>query len=150
MAPVSFVYFTLGDSLVHYLQCQYSILSLLRFRDQLDLRVVAVTDSPASYAWLGEAIEVVEVDPERVREWRGPTDFFWRTKIMAMRTVFAAHPRAHLVYLDGDTFVRRSPAALVRRLEQGRCLMHLREYNVAATIRRSVARQLWRLQFSLT
>lgn len=83
------------------------------------------TDRPS--AWKDLPVDVVEVDPEQARAWMGPHQYVWRAKIEVLRAALERSGGGRCVYVDGDTWWRRSPSVVFDRVGPGRSVMHLRE-----------------------
>ena len=135
-----FVSLCLGDKWVYAARSQYAMLSVLAYAPA-DCEVAVVTDHPARFAWMGDAIRVYAIDAETVRAWKGPYDYFFRTEIEVLRYFLDREP-AHLVYLDSDVIVRKPLQDFVTALESGAVFMHLPEEEVS-TSRRKGVRRMW-------
>lgn len=118
---MNLLYFVLGNSLTIHMQDAFSIRTILAHAKDND-EVFVVTDTPVLYEKL--PVRVVPVTRDTIREWEGPHHFFWRTKIMAMKTVMEMSPGKALMYLDGDTVVSGDFEEIRRRLDSGICMMH--------------------------
>ncbi|TNM67418.1 hypothetical protein FHN55_10180 [Streptomyces sp. NP160] len=90
-----------------------------------DWRIDVWTDSPQ--AWKDLPVEVVEVAPEQVDTWMGPHRYVWRSKIEVLRAALERSGGGRCLYVDGDTWWRRSPTVVFDRIGPGRSVMHLRE-----------------------
>ncbi|TXR56398.1 hypothetical protein [Quadrisphaera setariae] len=83
------------------------------------------TDTPR--LWKDLPVEVVEVAPEQVDAWMGPHRYVWRSKIEVLRAALERSEGGRCLYVDGDTWWRRSPSVVFDRIGPGRSVMHLRE-----------------------
>ncbi len=122
------VYFSFGEGR-HVDELRFSILSAARYLgdgsgDGDDWRIVVYADRTEPFADL--PVEVRPVTPETVAEWIGPHRYIWRAKIQVIEQALAAGADRCL-YVDGDTYLVRSPRVLFDRLGPGRSLLHLRE-----------------------
>lgn len=103
--------------------------------------VAVYTDRPELYRWLAGAVTVRAVGADELRAWKGPQDFFFRVKIMALRDLIAAGADP-AVLVDGDTAARLPLAELLTRLvAEGPC-MHVFEQDLSTTRRRN-DRRIW-------
>lgn len=113
------------EALRYYLE---AYLSIRTFQKQLKPetgRICVITDHPEFLRNAG--VEVLTITAEQKDDWMGPHHFFFRTKIMGMAYLHQCYPDDDLLYLDSDTFLYGSLAALKERLGKGHGLMHRRE-----------------------
>ncbi|MEA9356607.1 hypothetical protein SHI21_10345 [Bacteriovorax sp. PP10] len=103
----------------------FSLLSLRKYAPA-NSRFLIYTDKPEYYNFLSSIVELRPLGKERMQDWKGPHDFLWRIKIMAMLDSAQNDP-GHLVYLDGDTFAKADLAPMVEELDKGTCFMHVKE-----------------------
>ena len=108
----------------HYQAC-FAILTILKA--QLKPAITVYTDVPEYYASFGDSIHIEYTSPERLQQWRGEQDFFWRIKCKAVQDMVQRHPGEHLMYVDSDTFLASELDGIVQQLDRGVCLMHERE-----------------------
>lgn len=121
----TFLFFSFGDNLNNHSMINFSLLSLKKYAPA-NSRFLVYTDKPEYYKYLSPIIELRPLDKKRIEDWRGPHDFMWRIKIMAMLDSAQSDP-GHLVYLDGDTFAKADLAPMIEELDRGTCFMHLKE-----------------------
>ncbi|MEZ8141247.1 hypothetical protein A1OQ_01060 [Enterovibrio norvegicus FF-162] len=116
---------TFGDRLENHYQASFAILTYLQ--SDLISKVCVVTDRPCYYKYFGDRVDVIEIDQNKMNEWRGNHDFFWRIKMKAIET--AAHHNAgqDILYVDSDTFYVRDMEKIVLGLSQGNSFMHENE-----------------------
>ncbi len=117
-------YMIFGEKLVHHMQ---AYLSIRTFQKQLgsDDHIFVMTTHPEYYKNSG--VEAIPITDEKIVEWKGEKDFFWRVKIKAIEYMSVHYPDDHLMYLDTDTFLYGSLNALKERLNKGCGMMHLNE-----------------------
>jgi hypothetical protein len=125
------VYLVFGPNEANHTQAYFSILTFLRQAAALT-GITVVTDRPDFYARLAGRVQLLPVDATLLREWEGPHRFFWRLKIKALEAVAAACPGQSLLYLDSDTFLGGSAAALTQALAANTALMHEPEGELAS------------------
>lgn len=113
----------------HEQEIVFSLLSALRWTglEPSDLRFLILTDHPASFADVPATVEFVS--PEQWRAWSGPTHFNHRRKILALQHAMRNHA-APTVLLDADTWFRKSPNELFKRVTPGKSLLHIREARI--------------------
>lgn len=119
------VYLSVGTGR-HVNELRFSIMSAARhLRDDSSWRIILYADDATPFADL--PVDVVLVDPATWAEWVGPHQYVWRAKIEVMVRALAAPGTSRCVYVDGDTYFRRSPAEMISRVGPGRSLLHTRE-----------------------
>lgn len=119
------LYLSYGHGL-HEQEVAFSVLSAWRWiaAEAAAPRILVYTDHPELFASLPVTIELIT--EEAWREWAGPFRYNHRRKILALRHALHKYHNS-TVLLDGDTWLRKPPAALFERIGPGRATMHLRE-----------------------
>jgi len=114
------------DDGLHAYETLFSMLTLGRFpsHELQDVKVKVVTDRPDFFGSYG--FEVVSIDRDIIREWKGPAHFHHRCKIMAMKHVLSLHG-GKCILVDGDTYFLRPPLKLFRHIGPGRSVLHMME-----------------------
>jgi hypothetical protein len=97
--------------------------------------IVAFTDQPGMYRWLGNGVLVDALGAATLSEWRGPANDRFRPKMEAVRRLAAAGD-ADVVLVDVDTMARQPLTPLAEHLAAGGLVLHKREYLVKDTTRR--------------
>ena len=82
---MNIVYFVIGDSAVIHIQVGFSIRTILSQTSEEDT-VYVVTDTPTMYCNLPHVV-TIPITQERIKEWRGKHDFFWRVKIKVLQQI---------------------------------------------------------------
>lgn len=123
---MNIVYLVFGDNYKSYQQAYFSILTMLSEASSED-KVIIITDHKDYFTIFGEKVEVIEIDNDILKEWKGPYNFFWRVKIKALLTVNEKYPNSSIFYLDSDTFLINDFKDIKKQLDQGNNLMHLNE-----------------------
>ena len=121
-----------GQDLTHHLQACFCALSFLK--EPHPPHISIVTDRPEYFNYFGESIQVVRLDQQKMKRWKGSADFFWRIKIKAIMEIVDRFPGEHVVYVDADTFVAKGLSVLNTDLTERVPVMHeyegrLREKN---------------------
>lgn len=137
------LYFCYGAQEI-YDQAIYSILSLLHVSGGTPraYRIVAYADRPAAFGAL--PIETVEIDSATLDAWLGGSDYLHRRKTCAIIDALERFD-APVAFIDSDTWFRRAPNRMLRRIGPGRAIFHLCEGYVAMTgtpADQALARQL--------
>ncbi len=122
---MNIVYFVIGDSAVIHIQVGFSIRTILSQTSEEDT-VYVVTDTPTMYCNLPHVV-TIPITQERIKEWRGKHDFFWRVKIKVLQQIAQMSPDKAMMYLDGDTFLHGSLTEIKEQLGKNRGMMHLDE-----------------------
>ena len=117
-------YMIFGEKAVHHVQ---AYLSIRTFQKQIEVddHIFVMTTHPEYYKNSG--VKAIPVTDEKIVEWKGEKDFFWRVKIKAIEYMAAHYPDDHLMYLDTDTILYGSLNTLKERLNQGCGMMHKNE-----------------------
>ncbi len=89
-----------------------------------EVRIVVYTDDAAPLARL--PVEPIVISSEQLAAWRGPADYFARTKILILADLLQRFGKPTLL-IDSDTYFIKSPLALFGRLRPGATLMHVWE-----------------------
>jgi hypothetical protein len=112
----------------HRQRARFTVLTFQHYalRAAAPPRVLAYSDQPALFAGLGDNVQVVAVDDERLRAWRGAIDFVHRVKLEVLLDAFGRGV-TRLLYVDGDTYFRVDPATLFARIRPGYPLMRVSE-----------------------
>ena len=131
-------YIIFGDKTIHHVQAYLSIRSLQKQLGAGD-RITVVTTTPQYYRAAGT--DVIAIDDDRVREWEGPHQFFWRVKLKAIEAMALRCPADHLMHLDTDTFLHGSLAELKGKLDAGGGLMHADEGHPSQMMSRAL--RMW-------
>jgi hypothetical protein len=110
----------------------FSALTFLHVAHTLDRpwRLAVYTDQPDVFRRYG--IEADFVPLEGIRDEHAA--YRYRTKLLTIQHAAAAAP-GDLVFVDGDTYFRRSPAQLFAAIAPERTIMHQREWAVGSTER---------------
>ncbi len=120
--PNTLLYLSYGRG-PHADETLYSMLTLGRFPasafDGIAIRIV--TDQVDLFEPLG--FEVIPVSATTLEEWQGPSRFIHRCKIMALKLVMERFGGKCLL-VDGDTYFRRPPGRLFRRIGPGQSILH--------------------------
>ena len=116
------VYFIVGGSEVLHMQVGFSLRTVLTQLSDDDI-IYVVTQTPLLYANLPKVVPIL-IDEEKIKEWRGTHDFFWRIKIAILRQIAKDNPRKDIMYLDGDTFLYGNFQDVKNALHDGYGLMH--------------------------
>lgn len=125
------LYLVFGPNVHNHFQANFSVLTFLR-QDARVHGITVVTDAPAFYRHLADAVTVLPVDARQLKEWEGEFGFFWRVKIKALEHVARQQPGVPLLYLDSDTFLYGALPALAQGLAAGQAYMHEPEGQLAA------------------
>lgn len=125
------LFISLG-SLSYHRQTILSILSVvwyLKRRPDHNIRIILYTDNVGfsmRYLRYYDFISIIALTHERIKEMKGPYNYIFRVKIMAILDVLSNGCKK-LCYLDGDTFFRSDPLVLFEEINENRVLMYKRE-----------------------
>jgi hypothetical protein len=115
-----------GDDLA----AAFSALTFFHFASTLPdaWRLAIYTDAPRVFKRYGVPCELIPVDIVRDRE--DESGFVHRRKLLVIQHC-AERFDGDLLYVDGDTYFKQSPAALFAALASGRSVMHTPEWVVS-------------------
>lgn len=135
---MNIVYLTFGDTLRYHVEANLSIRTFQRQLKAGD-RILVFTNRPEYYR--RAQVETVLLTDQQMEEWRGPHQYKFRIKIMAVDYLHRQYPTDDLLFLDGDTFLYGSLDELKKRVTKGAGLMHLCEGHPSKMKGRSL--QMW-------
>jgi hypothetical protein len=141
MTSTNLLYLTFGESKTIHWQAAFSILSFLA-KDWNYSKIVVMTDCPSVYSFFEKRINIIEVNEAQLRNWRGPTNNFFRAKIKALEFCIGESTGENWMYLDSDTFLFKDFQLLQSALENGQPLLHLCEGRLVKLKSKSI-RQMW-------
>lgn len=137
---LNIMFLSFGDNLNYHSQLNLALISAYKF-SSANTRFVIYTDYPEYYLWAKEKVIVKKIDPDLMKDWKGPHNFFWRTKIMAMLDC-AKEFDGHLLYLDSDVIVLSNLTEMISKLELGYSFMHLQESKLSED-KAAHKKQMW-------
>src|SRR3954468_18996136 len=118
------VYLSLGSG-PHVGEIRFSALSAAKYLVAASSwRIVVYTDDPGSFE--GLPVEVRRVDAGTAASWKEPHGYFFRSKIKVLEASLQTDAASSAI-IDGDTYFRKSPDVLFRRIAHGRSVLHQRE-----------------------
>ena len=117
------MYLTFGNNTEYHVQAYLSILSSLKQMKAND-RIVMVTTVPELYKRVASWIDIVSIDEQQVKEWKGKYQFMFRAKTMILKQMVSHYANDHLLFLDTDTFLYGSLDEIRGLLDNGQALMH--------------------------
>ena len=120
---------TFGERIENHYQAVFSILSFLK--DKFIKKAIVVTDRPEFYTFLGEKVEIINIDQSTLTQWQEPYQFFWKVKIKALELVQNKYPNDHLLYVDSDTFLVQDLSKINDELNNGNVFMHILENKIS-------------------
>jgi hypothetical protein len=111
----------------HQHEVAYSLATLGRFSKRECVghcgRIVIATDTPEFFNGCPKIVAVAAVESDVVAEWTGHGGHCFRSRIKAMQWVMS-QSGGKLLAVDGDTYFTQPPAALFRRIANGRTIMY--------------------------
>jgi len=109
-------------------ETKYAILSAYRWARPSDgIEIVLYTDNPSRFDDMPVRLRAIAA--EELEAWTGPEGYQYRRKLEVLRDALIQTGRP-VVFVDSDTWFRRSPARLFDRIGRGRSIMHVREGNL--------------------
>jgi len=109
-------------------ETKYAILSAYRWARPSDgIEIVLYTDNPSRFDDM--PVRLRPIAAEELEGWTGPEGYQYRRKLEVLRDALIQTGRP-VVFVDSDTWFRRSPARLFDRIGRGRSIMHVREGNL--------------------
>lgn len=123
---MNLLYLTFGENISNHIQAHFSILSFLTH--QKEIRTInVITDVPSFYNSIKHRINIIKINEETLKEWKGEYDFFWRIKIKAIEMLCSKYKNEPVVYLDSDTFLYSDIKLIADALLNGSAFMHEKE-----------------------
>jgi hypothetical protein len=123
---MNLLYLTFGENISNHIQAHFSILSFLTH--QKEIRTInVITDVPSFYNSIKHRINIIKINEETLKEWKGEYDFFWRIKIKAIEMLCSKYKNEPVVYLDSDTFLYSDIKPIANALLNGTAFMHEKE-----------------------
>ena len=123
---MNIIYLVFGNDFQFHQQVVFSILSILQ-KGTPPFQIFVYTDTPAFYAIFADKVQVIYISQTQIEEWKGKYDLFFRTKIKAIEYHSSHYPNEALLYLDGDTFLRKNGEEMQQLLQDGKAFMHKKE-----------------------
>ena len=128
-ATSTIMYLSYGNG-AHVAEIKFSLLTAFRFLPSRTpgYRYVIYTDSPHNFA--GYDVEIRTLTQDNLTSWLGGGDYIHRRKTLAILDALERFP-GNVAFVDADTYFRRSPAELFKRIGPGRTCLHVEEASVA-------------------
>ncbi|MBN1604148.1 MAG: hypothetical protein JW915_21230 [Chitinispirillaceae bacterium] len=114
-----------------YEEALFSILSFIHADPESLTKVVLYTDDAAYFKrYLSDCTRImyVPLDKPTITEWAGEFNFVHRIKIKMLQDAVARFS-GNMIYLDTDTYIHNSLSEYFEVLQNGKMIMHLREYH---------------------
>lgn len=110
----------------------YSMLTAFRFlpAGTHGYRYLVYTDKPETFDGLG--VEIRTVSAGELEDWMGGTTYKHRRKTAAIIDALERFP-GPIVFIDTDTYFKRSPVLLFDRIGNGKTLFHTKEARLFET-----------------
>lgn len=140
---MNLVYLVFGNNPSIHSQANFSILSFLTQKEQLN-KIIVVTDNAKYYNHIKEmdCMHLEVIDETILNNWKGEHNFFWRIKIKALEHISNHFPSKHMLYLDADTFLYNKLEEIKRELDSGKNVMHLNEGKLSE-IKSKTTSKMW-------
>ena len=108
-------------------EAKFCVLSLLKFiKDDANYSIVLYTDNNAFFDDIKDHVVFEPMLPEMVQQWKGEHNFVHRVKVM-MLLDFVSKYEGKFLYLDSDTWFKKSPQQLFETIDGDNALLHLPE-----------------------
>lgn len=136
------LYCTFGNRFQNHLQAAFSAISFLQQRNEIS-SINIITDAAPFYKHLSGHVNIIDVTPATINEWKGPHDFFWRVKIKAIEHIANLYTGSPVIYLDTDTFLYAKIGSLKAALQNSQAFMHEDEGALSALTDKT-SKRTWR------
>jgi hypothetical protein len=134
---------TFGANQIFYMQSTFLILNWLKYKNEID-SINVITERPEYYRKLEKYINIIPIDGNTIKEWKGEFDFVFRVKLKAIELIINQNSNKQpILYLDTDTFIYKGFHELKDSLSAGKGIMHINEGQLSECPTRSGAR-LWK------
>lgn len=120
------LFVTFGKNEKNHAQAYFCIYSFLAQNANLSSLNI-ITDHPQWYKSIEKHVNVIEVSPQILNEWKGSHDYMWRIKIKAIEKILFKYPGEPVLYLDTDTFLYNDFYGLSEVAKNGQAAMHENE-----------------------
>lgn len=108
-------------------EAKFCVLSLLKFiKDDASYCIVLYTDNNSFFDDIRDHVVFEPMLPEMVQQWKGEHNFVHRVKVM-MLLDFVSKYEGKFLYLDSDTWFKKSPEELFKNIDDSNAVMHLPE-----------------------
>lgn len=124
----NYLYISFGSQLIHR-QNLHSILSLIYHEScPTDYKIFIFTDNKSFYRHYIKKTNIIYLDLTQriINEFRGKYDYLFRIKIMSILHVLEIS-KGKLLYLDGDTFFKKSPLPIFNSISKNNTFMYQKE-----------------------
>ena len=115
----------------------HSLLHVLQSRTE-PYRIIVYTNMTSCVTELrstpGIELIIIRLDGERLISWRGPDNYVYRAKILALSDFMETYGEA-AIFVDSDTFFKSDPSPLFLRLNSGVFLMNYEENRLDEMVR---------------
>lgn len=108
-------------------EAKFCVLSLLKFiKEDANYKIVLYTDNNSFFDDIRDHVVFEPMLPEMVQQWKGEHNFVHRVKVM-MLIDFVSKYKGKFLYLDSDTWFKKSPQQLFETIDESNAVMHLPE-----------------------
>jgi hypothetical protein len=135
------LYCTFGNRFSNHLQAAFSAMSFLQQPNEVK-SINIITDAAPFYQHLAKHANIIAVTPEKINEWKGPHDFFWRVKIKDIEQIANMYTGSPVIYCDTDTFLYSNISSLNAELLGGKAYMHEDE-GALSTLKDKTSKRTW-------
>jgi hypothetical protein len=91
--------------------------------------IIIATDHPEHYQCFKDTVTFEFLERDRIMEWTSDLKFFFKIKPFLLTHIMRERT-GNIVWLDSDTFCHGALSPLEQFLDEGKFLMHTREYKV--------------------
>ncbi len=130
-----------GKRISYHYEALFAIESILAHSTNAP-KIHIYTDAPEFYKFIESKITIHLINPDLIREWKGPYNCPWREKMKTVQDLSLKYPDEPLLYLDSDTFAYRSFDEFEQFITNGQAFMHLKE-TVLSKAPNKTGRRLW-------
>ena len=138
---MTIMYLTFGQNIEYHVQAYLSMLSFRKQTAEND-HIVMVTTNPEFYRHARNWVDIIAVNDDQVQLWKGPHQYIFRVKTMAIRQLIKKYPQDHLIFVDTDTVLVGDLQVLRELMDQGTGLMHRNEGHPSQM--KGPSRKMWR------
>jgi len=119
----NFMYVVFGDGETFYAEAAYSIGTLRRLVDPPTARIIVFTDRPGkTRSWPVTTVSIAG----QIKEMMGASGFVHRVKLCCILQCLETYP-GKTMFIDSDTFFKKSPVELKARWKPDCVFMHRRD-----------------------
>lgn len=124
---MNIMFLAFGKKDIYHIQTFFAILTVLRYKRKVD-NITVYTDEIIRYKRLEGHIIIKELSAATITKWIDGKDYIFRAKIKAIEDCAETFPNQHLLFLDGDTVLKKNSLDEIEKiLSDDKGIMYMNE-----------------------